>query len=430
MQITAIAPYSIGNYHRTNSVQENNLLNSCHVNTQKSETQKVYANNVYGINFGNAAGAITRNFEKEIAQQPDVLRKLSEKFFQYRNSVNIDLNISPEEMAKIKRISIIASGSSKNAGEMAAGFIQDVTSIPVNVISASEYMCQKIPVNHRDDLAILISQSGRTADTIKALEKVKGAGVKTIAITNNPDSKIAKTADSHVDIEAGEEKAVAATKTVTASIYSLMATGLKLAEIKGSLGFPEFNKHANALKILPDKVSRMIHDTADVKKAADIIADSENIYYYAKGTNVGAAREGALKLSETTGKRVIADSSSEALHGTFASIQPNNPVLQVVIGKYGDENYRISLQNIDEMIRKRHIQHPIVIKNSSDDIAEKLLGNPDIIYIGIPQSKEAVTPLLTTVRFQQITNEVTKKLEINPDNGRDFLTKFRPDISM
>lgn len=430
MQITAIAPYSTGNYHLANNIQKNIHASNYDKNTEKSKTQKVYANNVYGINFGNAAGAITRNFEKEIAQQPAILRKLADRFFQYRGSVDMNLNITPEEIAGVKRISIIASGSSKNAGEMAAGFIQDVTSIPVNVISASEYMCQRTPVNCKNDLAIFISQSGGTADTMKALEKVKNAGVKTIAITNNSNSKIAKAADSHIDIEAGEEKAVAATKTVTSSIYTLMATGLKLAEIKGSIGFPEFNKHASALKMLPDKVSRMINDLDGVKKAADVIAESENVYYYAKGSNVGAVREGALKLTETTGKRVIADSSSEALHGTFASIQPDNPVMQVVVGKYGDENYRISLGNIEEMIRKRHIQHPIIIKNNSDDIAEKLLNDPDIIYIGIPQSKESITPILTTIRLQQITNEVTKKLQINPDNGGGFLTKFRQDLSM
>ena len=115
---------------------------------------------------------------------------------------------------------------------MAQGFMEKMTGIPVFVHSASEAMDNMKPLNPKEDLAIFVSQSGGTADTYATLEMAKKAGLKTFAITNNPDSKIAKAVDSHIFLEAGEEKAVAATKTVTSSILSLMLIGLNLGQIK------------------------------------------------------------------------------------------------------------------------------------------------------------------------------------------------------
>lgn len=427
MQIQSIQPYSIQTNNKIQNIAHNN--HSVQLNHEQNNAQSVYATNVYGINFG-AKKEYNSSFEKEISQQANVLNKLSNEYFSERGKVNMDLNITPKEMKNIKHITIIASGSSKNAGEMAAGFIEKATKVPVNVVSASEYMFKEPQANKKDDLAIVISQSGGTADTLAALNTLKDKNVKTIAITNKEGSKIADAADSHIYIQAGKENAVAATKTVTSSIYSLMAVGLKLGEIKGSVDKTEINRYALEFKTLPRKINRMLEDTADVKKAADVISNSENIYYYAKGSNTGAVREGALKLTETTGKRVIADSSSEALHGTFASIKPENPVLQIAVGDINSQSYETSIANINEMTRKRHIKNPIIIKSSWDNEIQDKIDSDNAIFINIPHAREEFTPILATVRFQQITNEVTKNLGIDPDNGGGFLTKYRQNMDM
>ncbi len=394
-------------------------------------TTSVFSKGMSGLAFGMAAPVKTF-FEKEIMEQPKVLEKLAKKFFPKTGGINMDLNITPGQMAKVKRIIILASGSSKNAGEMARNFIENITNLPVAVESASEFMDRKNPpLNATEDIGIFISQSGKTGDTLKALRQLKSKNVNTISITNNPESLIATTSNSHVSIEAGEENAVAATKTVTSSIYTLMALGLKLAELQEK----SINEDIiGNLRTVPAEIKRMLKDTKGVKQAAEQIAKAENIYYYAKNSNVGAVKEGALKLTETTGKRVIADSSTEALHGTFASIKPENPVLQVVAGDTWSDTLIDSGNDIREISKKRNVKSPIIIReygygNEYNRINE-IMKDFNPVYIDIPYSWEDVTPIYTTVRMQQITNEVTKKLGIKPDNGGGFLTKYRQNITM
>lgn len=394
-------------------------------------TNSIYSQNMSGLAFGGAARVRTC-FEKEIMEQPKVIEKLAKKFFPKTGGINMDLNITPGQMAKVKRIIILASGSSRNAGEMARSYIESVTNLPVMVESASEFMDRKgQPLNRYEDLGIVISQSGKTADVLKALRQLSSKNVNTVAITNNPGSLIATTANSHISIDAGEENAVAATKTVTSSIYTLMALGLKLAELQEK-GVNE--DMIGNLRTIPNNIKEMLKDTQGVKKAASQIANAENIYYYAKNSNVGAVKEGALKLTETTGKRVIADSSTEALHGTFASIKPENPVLQVVAGDTWSDTLIDSSNDIREICKKRNIKSPIIIRECGYDKEyyhiDEIMKDFTPVYIIIPYSWESVTPIYTTVRLQQITNEVTKKLGINPDNGGGFLTKYRQKITM
>ena len=428
MQVQAIQNYNLKPFNSQLNVQKNCPKPQMAQNSIKS----IYSHGMSGISFGSLPSKVATHFEREIAEQPAVLRRLFDKYFSgpyiLRGIQNIDLGISYPEMCKIKRIHLVASGSSKNSAEMAQGFIENIAGIPVNVESASEFMYKNKPLIEGEDLAVFISQSGGTADTLAALNLAKSKGAKTIAITNKPESKIAQAAGAHIPLEAGEEQAVAATKTVTSSIFNLMAMGLKLGEIKG-IESHKIIDEVYRLKYLPEQIEFMLKHTADVKHAADILKDADNIYYYAKGSNVGAVKEGALKLTETTGKRVIADASGEALHGTFASIRPENPVLQVAVQTPDKASFNVAIENIKEMVQKRHIEHPIILRNTYN--RRPIKGMPEnTIYLNVPETSENISPILTTVKFQQLTNEITKRLGINPDNGGGFLTKFRENITM
>lgn len=425
MKVLPIQPF---NYSLSNKIVEPQTEN------KEQEPISVPESNIYPkglsvIHFGHSIGksAIT-NFEKEIAEQPKVIENLIKKYFSKPNTINMDLNVTKQELQKIKRIHIYASGSSKNASEMARNFIERITEIPTIVKSSSEAMCELQPFYSGEDLAIFVSQSGETADTLSVLNNASISRVPTIAITNNSESTIAKKAGSHVYLDAGEEKAVAATKTVTSSIFNLMVIGMKLGEIKGTLDKTEINNLPRQIANIPYSIRFMLREDEDVKKAAEKIAEAENIYYYAKGSSVGAAKEGALKLTETTGKRVIADASGEALHGTFASIKPENVVLQII----DFDTKEISKPNIEEIIRKRAVMSPIIMQNIGEDRTLNIEGIKPT-YIEFPYIRginDITTPLFTTIKFQQITNEVTKILGINPDNGGGFLTKFRQNINM
>lgn len=414
----------------------NNLLNvkSNTNNTNLSPVQDYSTSNLpmakmSTVSFYGLAPKIVSSFEKEIAEQPKVLKKLVDKYFLKPDTVsNMELGLTKKDMQGIKRIRIIASGSSKNSADMARDFIEQSTNIPVSIESAGEFINKKPVLSAKEDLVVYVSQSGNTADTLSALMMTKDAKVKSIAITNNPESKIFANADANLLLETGVEKAVAATKTVTSSIFNLMAMGLKLGEIKGSVAAETLKDSIRSLSAIPKLVEEEIASSGVVRKAAKVIKNSKNVYFYAKGANIGAAKEGALKLTETTGKRVIADSSSEALHGMFASIEPKDPVLQIVYGDTAGMSYRLGRENIEEISKKRNIENLIIMKHKNDKEIEQLF--PKALFIDVPNAEEIYTPILSTVRFQQLTNEVTKLKGVNPDNGGGFLTKYRGQLSL
>lgn len=395
-------------------------------NTVEPKCNSIYSRGMSGLTFGSVVPLKTA-FAKEIAEQPKVLKNIIDKFFKESGKISgIDINWSKSDIAKASAINIVASGSSKNAGEMAKSFMEKVVDLPVNIMSASEFITSKPKLN-KNDIMVFVSQSGNTADTFDALAYSKEKGLKTIAITNNIDSKIHKGADVAVDMEAGVENAVAATKTVTSSIVNLFGIGMKLGEIKNTFvpTSAEGQKYIDAMKALPENIQKMIDNTSQVDKIASRVANKENFYFLAKEPNLGAVNEGALKLTETTQKRIISGSSSEYMHGLFTSIKPEDVFIEVAPDGNAKE---LAVQNFMEIVKKRNVKDPILLKTETDKSIEENLQNVD--FIDIPETVEEFAPLLSTIRFQQLTNGITKKLGINPDNGGGVLTKYRANLSM
>lgn len=386
----------------------------------------IYSSGMSKLAFGSVVPLKTA-FTKEIAEQPKVLKNIINKFFAEKGKISgIDINWSKQEIEKASAINIVASGSSKNAGEMAKTFMENVVDIPVNIMSASEFITSKPKLN-KNDIMLFISQSGNTADTFDALAYSQSRGLKTIAVTNNANSRIHKAADVSVDMQAGTENAVAATKTVTSSVVNLFGIGMKLGEIKQTFlpSSKTGQKYIEAMKALPQNIERIIENTSQVDKIAAKTANKENFYFLAKEPNIGAVNEGALKLTETTQKRIISGSSSEYMHGLFTSIKPEDVFVEAAPN---GNSYNLALENFMEIVKKRNVKNPILLKSESNKAVEEKLSNVD--FIDIPDTAEELTPILTTVRFQQLTNSITKKLGIDPDNGGGILTKFRANLSM
>ncbi len=422
---------SITNYANYANYQNLKQQNSSKVSQSEvfKDYASVYSKGISPLYFGSVV-PIRTSFAKEIAEQPKVLANIINKFFKSEGTISgIDINWSKQDLKKAKAINIVASGSSKNAGEMARSFIEKVADIPVNIMSASEFITSKPKLN-KNDIMVFISQSGNTADTLNALKYSKQQGLKTIAVTNNSDSKIHKAADVSLDMEAGVENAVAATKTVTSSIVNLWGIGMKIGEIKGSFN-PILAKslaYIDAMKKLPAQISSMLKSSESVNRLADKVAERENFYFLAKEPNLGAVNEGALKLTETTQKRIIPGSSGEFMHGLFTSMKPDDVYLQIATGKKESSAYNLALENFVEIVKKRNIKTPVLMKNQTNKEVEHIIKDAD--FINIPDTREEFSPLLSTIRFQQLTERITKKLGINPDNGGGVLTKYRENLSM
>ncbi|MBQ6516401.1 SIS domain-containing protein [bacterium] len=420
MNIQAIQNYNVKNYSGLQSLPNNKTINK-----NVSRPQGMALSDISSVYFRGMAPVKT-SFETEIEAQPKVLRNLIDGFFEEDNTITgIDLNLTKEDLDKARAINIVASGSSKNAGEMAKSFMEKATNIPVNILCASEIITNPPKLN-KNDIMIFVSQSGNTADTYDALAYSKEKGLKTIAVTNKPGSRIHEDADSAMYIQAGQENAVAATKSVTTSIVSLWGLGMKMGEIKGTFSPNSENTYVQQLKALPDKVESIINDKKDVNAIAKKVAKNENFYFLAKDPNIGAVSEGALKLTETTAKRVLSASSSEFMHGMFSSIKPDDVFLEIVTGDTKASD--LAKENYGEIVAKRKPRTSVMIKNYDDKKVEN--DYPNANFINVPTTAEEFYPLLNTVRFQQLTNAITKELKIDPDNGGGFLTKYRGSLTL
>ncbi len=369
------------------------------------------------------SGAEETNYIKEVTEQPKVIANLVGKYFgeNPQEVSNLNLNISEEGLKNIQKIAIVASGSSKNVAMMAKDFIENVAKIPVEVDFASEY-AHRNPSVKENELAVFISQSGETADTLAALLDAKRKGAETIALTNVARSKIDVSANSSMDVGAGKEKAVAATKSVTAQLVNLYALGLKLAQSRGTLSTDKIEEYSKELNTISAKLSGMLQDTASIESLAKDLALKKDFYILGRGANYGAALEGALKLRETSYFNSTAFPSGEFLHGYIASVDKDTPVISIVQGNVGDENYELAYKNTKEVMDKRAPENLVIIKNESNKKIEEDPSFKNAVFLNIPDTKEAISPLYSVVRFQMLANYITKAQGNNPDNPRS-LTK-------
>ena len=393
-------------------------------NTQSSRANYFGPSNLYSAQISQISfsAALKTNYIKEILEQPKVIKNLLDKYFSKPGKVsNIELGLTEKDLKSMSGIKIIASGSSKNVAEMTRDFIEETTKIPVDVYYASEFAHKNAVVN-KNDLAIFISQSGETADTFAALKKVKAMGIKSIALTNTPGSKIHETASASVEVGAGKELAVAATKSVTAQLINLYAIGLKLAEIKGTVSEKQINNFAKELKSIPNNLAKMLKDDKEVKAVAQNLVDEKNMHILGRGANHGSAMEGALKLRETTYSNPTPSASGEFLHGYIASVDESTPVIQIVQGNKGNETFDLTYGNLKEIITKRTPEKVVIIKDKANKQleAEPLFAKAQ--FVNIPTISEKFSPIYVVSRFQMLANELTKLQGKNPDKPRS-LTK-------
>lgn len=406
------------NVQQTRFMSAQKPQNNFNAMTSSYELPSVHPAQYSLINF---KGAIKTNYAKEIMEQPKVLKNLIDKYFSKSGTVsNLDLGMTKAEAKKITGIKIIASGSSKNVAEMSRDFIEEASKTPTDVYFASEFAHKNVHLN-KNDLVLFISQSGETADTFAALQKTNALGLKSIALTNTPGSKIHEGATSAVEVGAGKELAVAATKSVTAQLLNLHAIGLKLGELKGKASASDINYYAHYLKEVPQNLEKMLKETKSVKEVAKELAQETNLHILARGTNQGSAMEGALKLRETTYKNPIASASGEFLHGYVASVDETTPIIQIIQGKNA-ENTILATGNLKEIIKKGNPKKVFIIKDEANQSLEKEPLFANAKFINIPSTEEFVTPFYVVPRFQMLADELTKILGRNPDNPRG-LTK-------
>ncbi len=240
-----------------------------------------------------------------------------------------EINISDEEMKKVERIHIVACGSAWHVGVVGRYVIEDLARIPVEVDLASEFRYRN-PIFRDNDLVILISQSGETADTLAALRTAKEHGVTTLAIVNVVGSSIAREADKVFYTLAGPEISVATTKAYSAQLAAIYMFAIQFAKVKKEIDDAKYSSLIEELLMLPDKIKETVSNQEEIQKFAANQATEQDIFFVGRGIDYAICLEGSLKLKEISYIHSEAYAAGELKHGTISLIEEGTLVIGVL----------------------------------------------------------------------------------------------------
>ena len=328
---------------------------------------------------------------KEIHEQPEVLRNATRgRLLVEQGEVKLGgITLSNRELKKIRRIVLTACGTSWHAGLVGEYMLESYAHIPVEVEYASEFRYRR-PLLEPDDLVIVISQSGETADTLAALREAKARGVVTVGICNVVGSTIARETDMGVYTHAGPEIGVASTKAFSAQVAVLALLTLRLGRLH-YLAPETAHEIVRAMAKLPDQVTSVLERADEVKEVATLFESTHNCLYLGRGFNFPVALEGALKMKEISYIHAEGYPAAEMKHGPIALVDKNMPVVVIATR---DRVYDKILSNIEE-VRARGGR---IIAVATEGDAEIRRHAERVLYV--PETLDLLTPLLTVVPLQ------------------------------
>src|SRR6202142_2758374 len=272
-------------------------------------------------------GGFPHHMLKEIFEQPQGLRDtIAPRVSLEEGVVRLDdVRISPEELRALRRINIVASGTSRHAGMAGQYMIQDLVNIPVDVDYASEFEYRN-PLIGPGEVTIVITQSGETADTTASQREAKAQGSRTIAISNVMDSTIAREADGVLYTHAGPEISIASTKAFTAQMAVLFLFAVYLGQVRGKLTKEQVRHYIRELLEIPAKTETALECASDCKALADQYHTVGDFLFLGRAIHYPVAMDGALKLKEVSYVHAEGYPTGETKHGPNAMIDENLPV--------------------------------------------------------------------------------------------------------
>ncbi len=349
---------------------------------------------------------------KEIYEQPNVIKDT------YRGRLLANQGIiqmagiedNLEKFLNADRILIVACGTSWHAGLVAEYILEEFTRIPVEVEYASEFRYRN-PIINKNDVVIAISQSGETADTLAAIKLAKEKGAFVFGVCNVVGSSISRETHAGAYTHAGPEIGVASTKAFTTQITILTLIALRLAKAKGTLSNSDFHRYLQELEIIPEKVAEALETNEKAKEVASKFKDAPNCLYLGRGYNFPVALEGALKLKEISYIHAEGYPAAEMKHGPIALIDEQMPVI-VIAPKQG--HYDKVVSNIQEIKSRSGKIIAIVTKGDTQvrDLAD--------FVIEIPDTSDALSPLLTTIPLQLLSYHIAVMRGCNVDQPRNL----------
>ena len=348
---------------------------------------------------------------KEIHEQPEVVGHTLARYVDMASErVSLPLSL-PFDFKNVQRVSIVACGTASYAGFVAKYWFERFGRLPVEIDVASEFRYREAPLR-KGDLAIFISQSGETADTLAALRYAKSNGVHTLSVVNVPTSTIARESETVLPTLAGPEVGVASTKAFTCQLMVLAAIAIAAGRARGELSEIDETRLVHGLVEIPRLMAAALAIEPQIEKLARDIAKSRDVLYLGRGTSYPMALEGALKLKEISYIHAEGYAAGELKHGPIALIDENMPV--VVIAPY-DRVFEKTVSNMQEVAARGG---NIILMTDAKGAAEATIDS--LVTIVLPDMAAAFTPMVYAVPVQLLAYHTAVIMGTDVDQPRNL----------
>jgi glucosamine--fructose-6-phosphate aminotransferase (isomerizing) len=330
--------------------------------------------------------------QKEIHEQPAVI---GDTLHSYLNPAEgtITLPDLPFDLAGITKVTICACGTASFAGMVAKYWIEQLARLPVEVDIGSELRYRETPLPD-GGLALFISQSGETMDTLEALRYAKRAGQTILSVVNVPESTIARESDAVLLTQAGPEIGVASTKAFTTQLTVLAALAMAFAKARGTLARPREAELAAALAEVPGRAAEVLNHDEHIGQIAHALAEARDVFYMGRGTAYPIALEGALKLKEISYIHAEGYAAGEMKHGPIALIEDDVPVVMIApSGPLFDK----TASNVQEMVSRGG---KVIFLSDADGLARMRRMAKPFAEIELPKVDPFVAPILYAIPIQ------------------------------
>ncbi len=348
---------------------------------------------------------------KEIEEQPEVVGHTLAEYVDFSTkTIRVPENL-PFDFANLDRITITACGTAYYAGLAAKYWFEKVARLPVEVDVASEFRYREAPLT-KNGLAIVISQSGETADTLASLRYSKSQGQHILAVVNVPESTISREAELVFRTYAGPEIGVASTKAFTCQLAALACIALLAGKLRGTLTSAQEKEYVGALIEAPRHMTEILKEEKNIQAVAYEISKARDVLFLGRGINYPLALEGALKLKEISYIHAEGYAAGELKHGPIALVDEHVPVIVIAPR---DDLYEKTISNMEEVAARGGKIILITDDHSHQDNAHKTFK-----HIRVPHAHAFISPLIYAIPVQLLAYHAAVFIGTDVDQPRNL----------
>jgi glucosamine--fructose-6-phosphate aminotransferase (isomerizing) len=374
-------------------------------------TQRVLWDPIAAEKGGHKHFMLKEIYEQPTAAQDTILGRVSLD----RGQIFLeDLHLSEDVFRSLEKVTIIACGTSWHSGLVGKYLIEALAQVPVEVDYGSEYRYRN-PIVSKNTLAIVITQSGETADTLAALREAKRKGAASVAICNVVGSMATREADGTVYTHAGPEIGVASTKAFTSQLVALQLLALYMAQVRKTLDSAAIRRHIEELLQLPNIIERAVKASAPMEKVAERFYNRTDFLFLGRGINYPIALEGALKLKEISYIHAEGYPAGEMKHGPIALIDERMPIVAIAPN---DHVFEKMVGNVQEA--KARGGSVIAIATDGDPRMAAVLDPQKDVMISMPATTEMLTPIVMTIPLQLLAYHIAVRRGCDVDQPRNL----------